>query len=57
MFWREVRYLNEVLAAITTFDMVGRLRVRGWPVVACYEGSVGEVVSTEVVSALTLVKF
>ena len=53
----EVRYLSEALAAIATFDMVGRVRVHGWPVVACGKGSVSKAVSPGVVSAFSLVEF
>ena len=50
-------YLSEALAAIASFDMVGRVRVHGWPVVACSEGSVSKDASSGVVSAFPLVEF
>ena len=54
--WK-VRDQSKALATVTAFDMTGRVRVHGWPVVACGEGSVCEVASTKVVSALSFVQF
>ena len=57
MFWREVRNRGEALVAVAAYDMAGRVRAHGWPVVVCGEDLVSEAASTRVVSALTLVKF
>ena len=46
MFGWKVRDRGEALAAVAAFDMAGRVRAHGWPVVACGEGSVSEAAST-----------
>ena len=51
--WK-VRDQGEALATVAAFDMASRVRVHGWPVVACGEGSVSKEASTKVVFALTL---
>ena len=48
---------SEVLATVAAFDMAGRVRAHGWPVVACCEGSICEAASTRVVSVLTFMQF
>ena len=48
---------GEALATVAAFNMAGRVRAHGWPVVACGEGSICKAVSTRVVFALTFVQF
>ena len=52
----EVRDLNEALIAIAMFDMVGRVEVHGWPIVAYGEGSVSKAASSKVVSIFPLME-
>ena len=57
LFWGKVRYFSKVLATITTFDMVGRVRVCGYQEIAQGKGSVSKAASPRVVSAFPLVEF
>ena len=57
LFGWKVRDQGEALATVAAFDMAGRVRAHGWPVVACGEGSVSKAASTRVLFTLTLVKF
>ena len=57
MLKREERHLSEALAAVASFNVLGRVRAHGWPVVACDKGLVSKAASTRVVFAFPLVEF
>ena len=56
-FWRKVRYIYEVLAAVTTLNITSRVQVHSGPIVGSSECSISKAASPSVVATLTLMKF